>query len=172
MWSIPAWGCSGWGLLSGQVLPTLTAARAVCVALCSIGNQGRQGECAWRLGSGPSCATDHRRASQPPHAVIPCLTSRRDAALHALLGSRQKLVLCWVPSSVSAPEITRNGNKPLPSLQHGSLMHLSPVHGPGGRAVPLGAGRPGCEGSRSCRGSLCPWGHLSLCLGLEASPRS
>lgn len=107
--------------------------------VCSGGNQCRQGGCAWRLASGPICATDHRKASQHPHTVIPCLASRKDAALHALLGSRQKLVVCWVPISVSAPGITRSGNKTLPSLRCLSLMHLSTVHSPACRAVPLPA---------------------------------
>lgn len=107
--------------------------------VCSGGNQCRQGGCAWRLASGPICATDHRKASQHPRTVIPCLASRKDAALPALLGSRQKLVVCWVPISVSAPEITRSGNKTLPSLRCLSPMHLSTVHPPVCRAVPLPA---------------------------------
>lgn len=39
--------------LRAGVLATLTAARGVCVASCSGGNPGKQGGCAWRLGSGP-----------------------------------------------------------------------------------------------------------------------
>lgn len=32
-----------------------------------------------------------------------------------------------------------------------------------------GAGRHGYKGNRPCRDSLCSWGHLSWCLGLEAT---
>lgn len=67
--------------------------------------------------------------------MIPCLASRKDAALHALLGSRQKLVVCSVHISVSELVINRNGNETLPSLQCLSLMDLRAVHPPGCRAV-------------------------------------
>lgn len=63
--------------------------------------------------------------------MIPCLANRKDAALHAQLGSRQNLVVCWVRIHVSALVISRNGNETLPCRRRFSLVHLRAAHPPG-----------------------------------------